>query len=366
MHDDDIKMIIESLHHAQETSERLIILQKIADRKINILISRLDRFLELNPRHIDFRIESIIEHPIKRNIQLTTIDLKNVEINSHFFSSVLFSIVSNETKEIKGIFVKIEDDFSPFGFKQMDENSLGFQLSLPSGKLGEDQAVELSSLGTTDWNIAKSMFDLLDKLFSDNNLAQCITRKRKSTLVDYVRNQAARFSAWPATLRFDNVSTGKIKHSENYHSLELRISNLNINHKTYSDFEFKLSTVTNESGDFSLHPRLEFPDACKNIIENWYAESVDGDKERLELRLAAPNALDTHVWGLLSDADRLLITGLIGKLPIIVGRLARDEPNVSMRWADWYSLAKNTRTIFVNNMIAQRSSQTTRKQILPA
>lgn len=366
MQDDDIKMIIESLHHAQETSERLLSLQQIADKKINILSSRLDRFLELNPKHIDFKIESIIEHPPKRNTQLTTISLKNVEMHSHFFPTVYFSIVSNDTKAAKDIFVKVEDDFSPFGMKDLDESPLGFQLSLPAGNLGGDQTERLSNLGTTDWNVANSMFALLEKLFTENSLGLGNANNRNATLLDYVKNQAARLSAWPATLRFDDVSIGKIKHSENYHSLQLRISNLSINQKTYAHFEFKLSTVTNGSSDFSLHPRLEFTDTCKEIIENWYAESIDGEEERLELRLAAPNALDTNVWGLLSNADRLLITGIIGKLPIIVDRLARDEPNVSMRWTDWCALAKNIRIIFVKNMIAQRSSQPTGKQILPA
>ncbi|MBK5007280.1 hypothetical protein [Pseudomonas sp. S32] len=366
MHDDDIKMIIESLHYAQETSERLITSQQIADRKIKLLTSRLDRLLELNPNHIDFNIESIVEHPIKRNTQLTTIGLKNVEMNSHFFPAVYISIVSNKAKDATDIFVKVEDDLSPFSLKHLDENSLGFQLSLPDGNLDGDRTEQLSSLGTTDWNVVKSMFALLDKLFTEHDLLLGITGSKNATLLNYIRNQAARFTAWPATLRFDHVSTGKIKHSENYHSLQIRISNLSVNLKSYADFEFKLSTVTDESNDFSLHPRLEFTDTCKNVIENWYAESIDGDEERLELRLAAPNALDTNVWGLLSDADRLLITGLIGKLPLIVDRLAKDEPNLSMRWAEWCALANETRIIFVKNMIAQRSSQTTRKQILPA
>lgn len=366
MHIDDIKMIIESLHYAQETSERLVSLQQIADQKIKTLTSRLDRFLKLNPNHIDFIIESIVEGPMKRSAQLTTITLKNVEINSQFFPTILISIVSNKTKDVIDLFVKVEDDLSPFGLKQLGENSLGFQLSLPDGKLDGDRSEQLSNLGTTDWNIAKSMFALLDKLLTEHNLAVGITSNKNSTLLNYIRNQAARFSAWPATLRFDQVSTGKIKHSENYHSLEIRISNLSINQKSYADFEFTLSTVTDESNDFSLNPRLEFTDSCKNIIENWYAESIEAEEERLELRLAAPNALDTNVWGLLSEADRLLITGLIGKLPIIVARLAKNQPNLSMRWAEWCALANDTRTIFVKNMIAQRSSQITRKQILPA
>ncbi len=366
MHIDDIKMLIESLHYAQETSERLVSLQQIADQKIKTLTSRLDRFLKLNPNHIDFIIESIVEGPMKRSAQLTTITLKNVEINSQFFPTILISIVSNKTKDVIDLFVKVEDDLSPFGLKQLGENSLGFQLSLPDGKLNGNLSEQLSNLGTTDWNIAKSMFALLDKLLTEHNLAVGITSNKNSTLLNYIRNQAARFSAWPATLRFDQVSTGKIKHSENYHSLEIRISNLSINQKSYADFEFTLSTVTDESNDFSLNPRLEFTDSCKNIIENWYAESIEAEEERLELRLAAPNALDTNVWGLLSEADRLLITGLIGKLPIIVARLAKNQPNLSMRWAEWCALANDTRTIFVKNMIAQRSSQITRKQILPA
>lgn len=243
---------------------------------------------------------------------------------------------------------------------------MGFQLSLPDGKVESDLIERLSSLGTTDWNTAKSMFVLLEKLFIEHTAVLGSLRKETGKLLEHINTQAAKFSAWPATLRFDRVITGKIKHSENYHSLQLIVSNLSIGQKIYPNFEFKLSTVTDESNSFGSHPRLEFPETCQSIIENWYAESSDDNGGKLELRLAAPNALDTTVWGLLSDADKLLITGLIGKLPTIIEKLAKAEPSASMRWVDWYSLATDTRAIFVKNMIAQRNSIISNKQPQPA
>lgn len=104
MDTNDIKLIIESLHQAQETSERLILSQQISDRQIRLLTKRLKRFLELNANYIDFSIASIIEQPLKKNIQSTAISLKDVEINSQFFEIVNISIVSNKAKAITEIF----------------------------------------------------------------------------------------------------------------------------------------------------------------------------------------------------------------------------------------------------------------------
>lgn len=361
MDNNDLQMIIKSLHQAQEISEQLINLQKLSDKKIKLIEKRLERFLEKNANYLDFNIVAITENTLKRNIQSTIVTLKEVEINSQFFENLHIAIFSDKAQEITGIFLRVNDDSSPFGFPASNVDSLGFQLSVPDGKLENDLIERLSSLGTTDWNTAKSIFVLLEKLFTEYTDSLGTLGKHSSKVLAYIRTQAAKFSNWPATLRFDCISTGKIRHTENHHSLQIRIENLSIAQKYYSEFEFRLSTITNENSDFGSHPRLEFSETCKDMIENWYAESTDENGQKLELRLAAPNALDTEVWNLLSDNDRLLITGLIGKLPKLVESLAKAEPSISMRWADWCSLAIDTRTIFVKNMIIQRNGLISKK-----
>lgn len=355
MNSNEIKIAIEALHQAQEMSERLILSQKEKDQKISSLEKRVNRLLELSAPHIDFTIEAIIEHPLKKNVRSTYIALENVEVNSQFFELLGISILSNKAGETTGIFLKVHDNTSSLGLNDSDEESLGLQLFLPEEKIGSDLAERISSFGTTDWNTVIAMFGLLKKLITEHTKELGRLKKHADKLLEYVDFQSARFSSWPATLRFDDVSSGIITHSESYHSLQIKIWNLSVGKKIHPYFEFNTSTVTGANGSFGSNPRLEFYENCKIAIENWYAESNNGNGERLELRLAPPNAIDTEVWSILSEADKLLVAGLIGRLPTIIEKISKTEPNASMRWADWCSLATDIRNIFVNNMVAQHS-----------
>jgi len=366
MDNNDLKLIIESMHHAQEMTEKLIISQQISDSKIKSLTKRLERFLELNADHIDYGIASISVHPLKRSVTSTVIKLIDVEINSQFFETLDISIVSSKSHEIIGVFLKVDNEFSPFGIKGQNEHSMGFQVSLPDGKPEVKLIEKLSNLGTTDWNTAKSIFSLLEKLLVEHQAKFSDLETSTHALLDYVKTQAAKLAAWPETLRYDHIKTGKINHTENYHSIQVLIKNLSVAQKTYANFDFKLSTVIDDSNNFGSNPRLEFSETSKNVIENWYAESNDDAGGKLELRLAAPNALDTTVWGLLSDTDKLLITGLIGKLPTMIDHLAKAEPSLSLRWTDWCSLAVDTRTIFIKNMVTQHNRLTRSRLSQPA
>lgn len=110
--------------------------------------------------------------------------------------------------------------------------------------------------------------------------------------------------------------------------------------------DYGIATVDHD-GSFGQNPRLEFPESSKQVVSNWYPETLDGRGARLELRFAKPNAFDWNVWTRLSNEDRLLITALVTSIPSQIAAL--DRQGIHMQdWQKWNELGLVMRSILAS------------------
>jgi len=110
-------------------------------------------------------------------------------------------------------------------------------------------------------------------------------------------------------------------------------------------WQFRLSCAGIKPNDFGKQPKLELPEQGDQLLQNWFAESESEHGQKLELRFALPNAMDSAVWKKIPSDDQALIRSLLKQLPEVLNALKEQGSHISRDWAEWQQLAANMKRI---------------------
>lgn len=319
------ELLLVQLHQVQEELEHYFLEHKSALKQNEEFQQRWQRMLERNPDYCDYRsLELLGNDGDSGRTSWRFIDLNAA---GRAFPELRFdTIISNGVAAVA---------FARDG--------------------GAPSAPEpLEALGTADWLLLPTLCRVLDDALQapSASVAQLDVPQRTALREALAALQEA-IGRMPAVLRFDRIALKREQVNPDYEHLWLQLGNLSLGDKRWSEFEFRLSCANVRPGKFGAYPKLEFPsEAGAVLFDSWFAESYDDFGEKLELRFALPEAMDTSVWDQLSQADRDMMTRLIALLPRMLARLETLMPALARPYADWQQLAKSVQAIVARRLAA--------------
>lgn len=137
-------------------------------------------------------------------------------------------------------------------------------------------------------------------------------------------------------LRYDQAKLLSTETNQGYEHLWFRLDNLSYQGQHYEQFDFRLACAIVKPGVFGEHPRFEFPKAeATTPLNSWFAESHDEFGPKLELRFAAPDAMDINVWKKLSHADQQFLRALFMQLDNILHQQEHLGEAAGRDWNEW-------------------------------
>lgn len=344
------ELLLHQLHYTQEELEQHLMVDQNRQAKLEQSQNRLQKMLQRFPDYWDvdniqlYQVDSTDQDIIQWN-------LKNVYLDNCLIPTLDFK--TRQKNGMLGIFIQRSADSKagedwlrwPSGF----ENATELPCMPVTGAANFGNNAVLSGLSTRDWErmqlLVKHLIVYLDGP-ATLNLPIEISRH---ALLKGLKGLQAILAKWPLVLRFDDAQIIDNHQDMNYRALGIRLNNLSIGDNRWPTLEYRLATVDQDSASFGQNPRLEFHEHSRNTLQNWFAESNDSRGPKLELRFAKPNALDTKVWGTLSDTDRLLIAGLVGSLPLQLASLQQTNLTLTPPWHDWHVLATTLKEILAMN-----------------
>lgn len=350
------KLLLEKLHEAQEAYELLMQQEALNVQTLTAQSSRLKKILQKIPTHWEVEHVNIERIPDTGSAEVVQWNIRNAYLGDEFVSLIkLKTHLFNDRLEL---FIQRTDKSSHWITWPHDFADKELFPCIPNhGHAHQGSNLLLSSLGTRDWENLKILIKRMAGILSEEADIVIPENINASSLKAGLLKLANIFDNWPIALRYDSAALTKTIQTEHYRSLSIVLKNVSLGEKQWNEFEYNLATV-DENGGFGQHPRLEFPESARDVIDNWFVESEDGRGIRLELRFARPQAIDSNVWRLLSDADQILIVALVSHLPVQLNHLERNTSRKSLNWKDWQALAHAMRDIMVSNMRPQRKSGT--------
>jgi hypothetical protein len=192
----------------------------------------------------------------------------------------------------------------------------------------------LKRLGPSDWDLLQRIAGLVCNILASDE-TQDTNRKRQLAAAKKLQSD---LDAFPPAVRFDTVSLRNAQVNPDYEHLWFDLKGLVVNGRKVDHWSVRLACSNVGPDCFGTHPKLEFPQGPGQCLENWHAESRDDEGDKLELRFALPNSMDTNIWGTLSPGDRDLVTGLIKLLPEIFQALQEKRLAVKRSEQDWLKL----------------------------
>lgn len=341
-------LVFEALHHTQEMLETKLKLSEHLNCELKRASERIEKLLKAYPNYWD--CDNYESQTIANESEtFSNWSFSNLFINGQFLSELRFKLVLRNG--VAGIVFQREvATSSPL---QRWPEDIQYSYELPCVPARGPMSLEanniLSNLGSTDWQTLRTLVGILIEIYSVPRTPDQKYDDLGGLAIKGLVALQKTLDKWPRVIRFDCIEAEKIHHGEHYHSLSIKFKNLSLGEKLLGHFNYRISTVDETDAAFGQNPRLEFPKSTSAIFESWFPESTDDRGERLELRFAAPAAMDTRVWEKLSDADKILIAGLVGSAPAQINELSQLKPEQSQRWDDWSTLATTIKTIVIKS-----------------
>jgi hypothetical protein len=353
------ELLLHQLHYTQEELEQRLIADQSRQTELEQSRTRLQKMLHRFPDYWD--VEDIQLHRINNKEQhIVQWNLKNVYLDNHFVPTL--DLQTRLENGIAGVFIqrsadsKIGEDWLrwPRGFE--DATELPCMPSPGAASFGNNAV--LSGLSTRDWEhlqlLIKHLIVYLDSPAALNLAAEI----ERHTLLNGLNRLQATLVKWPLMFRYDDAQLIDNQQDGAYQALGIRLNNLSLGANRWSSIEYRLATSDQGAASFGQNPRLEFHECSRNTLQNWFAESHDSRGPKLELRFAKPDALDTKVWGALSETDRLLIAGLVSGLPAQLTSLQQANPALPLQWQDWHALSTTVKKILAKNSMNAQGRKT--------
>ncbi|MBA6125308.1 hypothetical protein [Pseudomonas juntendi] len=340
------EQLLNQLHHTQEELEWCMTTDENRQMELEYLKNRLQKILPHAPEY--WETENIELYDVdSENKDVVGWRLKNVYLDNCFIPKLEFK--TRQKNGIAGLFIertaqsKAATDWLRWPSEYQDATELPFIPCTGAAHFGNNAI--LSRLGTRDWGrlllLVNYLIAYLDSLAIDNMPVGINGHALRSGL----EGLQAVLAKWPLVFRFDNVELINKDQDLHYQALGIRLNNVSLGDNRWPMLEYRLATVDHNASSFGENPRLEFHEQCRNILQNWFAESSDLRGPRLELRFAKSGAFDTNVWAMLSDTDRLLISGLVGSLPFQLASLEQSNLTSSLHWEEWKRVGVSLRKI---------------------
>lgn len=340
--------LLKELHRTQETLQQMWSAQTASIQQSTQQQIRINRLKSLLPDHWEMEVQSITKKR-KGTVQLTCWTLKDVYLANVYLPELHLETHVRDGQmglQFKNIVSSDMPEHEKAGRLAGGDLIRLFPESVP---VNQGANLEITSLGTTDWNAAKELVRCLTKLVENPEFEHNALKKADlETLSVGLQSLCKKLDNWPWVFRFDNVCLSDTLQTHEYHKLNLRIENLSVGSYGWSRLDYGVATVDHD-GKFGQHPRLEFPESSKNVIKNWYPETSDGRGPRLELRFAIPNAFDRNVWNHLSNEDKLLITALVTSLPTQIAMIEKQDVH-RQNWRKWTELCLSMRAILASQL----------------
>ncbi|SFB65099.1 hypothetical protein, partial [Azotobacter beijerinckii] len=340
--DTENQQLLIQLHQTQEELERSLLRCQASQAQLGAQQARLQKILKHHPDYWDFDILEINLLESNGNQQVAQWRLTELYIGGRLIPEIRFKTCL--ANGLAGIVIqRTEGTDSPAPLLRWP-NGFATAEELPCiptrGPSTQGNNAALSGLSTSDWDtlqrLARQLAGLLTQPTDSRLPKQLNAAALRNGLLAFTKTLAN----WPKMLRYDSIRLQETLRNQGYERLGITLGNLRLGHHHWPALDYRLATVDIKPLPFGQNPRLEFPDgSARGVLQNWFAESNDSHGPRLELRFAQPNAMDTNVWGALSQNDQQLIGALIKTLPLQLEDLKQANPTASRPWQDWQALA---------------------------
>lgn len=160
-----------------------------------------------------------------------------------------------------------------------------------------------------------------------------------------INKLSQQLAAQPPRLWIESSELRHIQVNPDYEHLWVILRNASFAGSEPVDWQFRLSSANVSPESFGSQPKLEFPHLRHQLLQEWFQESEDAYGEKLELRFALPNDMDTAIWKRLAPHDQQLIQSLIQQLPEILSQLEQQGHNPGREWSEWLRMVQNMQRI---------------------
>lgn len=348
--------LLNELLRTQEALEQACNSQRVSDKHALQQQARIDKLKAQLPDHWEMEVQDIYRKR-KAATEIICWTLKDVYITGAYIPE-LYLEVHLRNGDVGICLKRVTSNWSSSS-AQYGKLANGETIRLfPEPKpINQDGNLEITNLGTSDWNASKEILSRLTSLVENSSFTHARLKKKDLGLLRAGLTKLNQtLSSWPWVFRFDSIQLIETLQTHEYQKLALRIENLSIGTYVWERLDYSVATV-DHNGGFGQNPRLEFPESSKNVLTNWFSETTDGRGSRLELRFAQPNAFDWNVWAKLSNEDRLLITALVTSLPTQISILGKQDQH-KQEWLKWKDLGLVMRKILASQFegMTQRAS----------
>lgn len=338
--------VLHNLHMMQEEVDDLLDLNDSLKNRSAVQQKRLERLKTLYPRCWEFSEVRIT--PV-RTINESTVEWHFTEVHlaDEFLPELRFLTELNGS--FTGITFLRPNIDSPFPLLRWPKNhqqELALPCILKGNAFTTESKVTISSLSQRDWKILNELVSkLIDFLLEPPkvSLPRSLDTKRLSSGLNQFQCVLQRL---PKVLRYSGVAIQDIENSEEYKRLSITLKDVSLAGYNWTCVEYILSTVDKPSEPFGRNPRLEFLEHTKHGLKKWFAETKDEKGNRLELRFAYPNLMDTPVWTQLDEQDQILIAGLIATLPLQIEEAHSEPTGLDTDLDAWISAAEFVKSTF--------------------
>ena len=341
--------LLHELHHTQEAFEANLALRILERQQLECLQGRLKNVLNKFPDY--WELEAIDIKPIKTKTKTKT-KILQWHINNVYLDDLKFRELRFQTHLTNGIagivFQRPLKGGAPWPKALLDKEELSCLPTQGTAYQGDNYTI--SRLGISDWKYVNILVTKLIALLSDASFIQFPASVDKGALKNGLSTLAGTLINWPMVLRYDDVQLSESTKGNEYQCIGIKFKNLSLGNIEAPEFNYRIATVDESTASFGQHPRIEFPESNQNLLQNWFIESNDERGARLELRFSKPDAMDTHVWNLLGEKDRILISGLVSTLPFQLGELQCSNPDVNIPWGDWHALSLSVKDILSSHV----------------
>jgi hypothetical protein len=223
-----------------------------------------------------------------------------------------------------------------------------------------EQLEVLTNLASSDWPLVISVCSALIDYLQTAQGARIAIVPSPTFWIDHLKLLRSQLRQVPPVWRYDRVSLIRQLVEPRLERLCLRLENVEFGQRRWPEFEFRLTASEIKPGQFTTHPKLEFPLAKDGLkqFENWYPESADQFGTKFELRFATERSeMDMDVWNRLSRFDQQQLIAIVLALPNLLALLEQQGAHINRPWNDWRQLAAEIMRVIAHKLAQSRPKE---------
>ncbi len=322
----ELKLALNSYNESQEEIKKKALENELLISQLQELQEGFSNLSEKN-RNYEKQVQKSLAESLKLEKEKEKVIKKNVDMEKEREG------ILNELEELKKAFSMKSDDF------KKEKNLIGNENKLLAAQLEQVEAeLKRYFLENQKVNAQSSLIvQRTEELNFENSLlsSKCDFLLEKINSLGNVVNDR---------LSFFNYSEIKLINEQvnpDYEHLHLEVSGVSFEDHFADRWSFRISSAMSSGAKFGDFPKIEFPIQDKQLLNQWFSESVDERGKKLELRFALPCSMDKNVWQKIDSQDKFLISSLIEQLPMLLKELEIKGVIITREWSEWLTLTKN-------------------------